>query len=154
MYSAPSDALGQRIVDLVTKPGEARERLSEFAYTTNEPGNPLGQLEEALRLSIELEPLERRLRQAKKEGLIKADYLGEQIEAALSAEVIAANEAERLRDYHAKVSALMAVDDFDPSELGRRQSAPKKPQKAAKRKTAPRKKTAARKKTTTRKKAT
>ncbi len=147
-YSSPSDELGSRIVDLVTRPGEARERLSEFAYTTNEPGNPLGLLQEALELSVELAPLEKRLRQAKKEGLITSDYLGEQIDQALAAEVIGEAEATKLRQYHEKSSALMAVDDFDPSELGRKEAAPTKPRKAAKRKPAPRKKTAARKKAT------
>ena len=144
-YSSPSDEIGARIVELVTKPGEARERLSEFAYTTNEPGNPVGQLQEALELSFELAPLEQRLRQARKEGLIQADYLGQQIEAAMVAEVINEEEATRLREYHAKVSALMAVDDFDPSELGREKAKPKKPRKAAKSKASPKKKVSARK---------
>ena len=109
-----------------------------------EPGNPLGQLQEALELSFELAPLEQRLRQARKEGLIQADYLGQQIEAAMAAEVINEEEATRLREYHAKVSALMAVDDFDPSELGREKAKPKKPRKAAKSKASPKKKVSAR----------
>ena len=120
-------------------------RLSEFAYTTNEPGNPLGLLQEALELSVELMPLEKRLRQARKEGLITSDYLGRQIEQALEAEVIGEDEARRLRDYHEKTTALMAVDDFDPSELGRKSAKSSKPRQAAKRKPSPRKKTAARK---------
>ncbi len=146
-YSSPADELGGKIVDLVTTPGEARERLSQFAYTTNEPGNPLGLLQEALELSVEVAPLEQKLKQAKKEGLLKSDYLGEQIEEALSAEIISEDDANRLRGYHGKVTALLAVDDFDPSELGRQSAAPK-PRKAAKRKAAPRKKTAPRKKAT------
>jgi acyl-CoA dehydrogenase len=145
-YSSPSDEIGARIVELVTKPGEARERLSQFAYTTNEPGNPVGQLQEALELSFEVAPLEQRLRQARKEGLIKADYLGQQIDAALTAEVITEEEAAKLRDYHTKASALMAVDDFDPSELGRVKAKSSKPRKAAKSKASPKKKTAAHKK--------
>ena len=145
-YSAPADELGHKIVKLMTQPGEARERLSRFAYTTNEPGNPLGLLEEALELSVKLAPLEKRLRQAKKEGLIASDYLGEQIEQASKAGIINEAEAEELREYHTKSSALLDVDDFDPSELGRHATEPSKPRKAAKRKAAPRKKTAARKK--------
>ncbi|MEO1244778.1 MAG: acyl-CoA dehydrogenase [Pseudomonadota bacterium] len=144
-YSAPADELGGKIVDLMTQPGEARERLSQFAYTTNEPGNPLGLLQEALELSVRLAPLEKRLRQANKEGLIASDYLGEQIEQASKAGIVNDEEAADLRDYHGKTSALLAVDDFDPSELGRQATKPAKPRKAAKRKAAPRKKTAARK---------
>jgi acyl-CoA dehydrogenase len=143
-YSAPSDELGAKVVDLITTPGEARERLSEQAYTTAEPGNPVGLLEEALQLSIEVAPLEKRLRQANKEGLIKSEYLGTQIDEAASAEVITREEADKLRDYHDKIFALMAVDDFAPEEL-RRTSAEPKPRKAAKRKQAPRKKVAKKK---------
>ena len=149
-YSAPSDELGAKVVELVTTPGEARERLSEQAYTTAEPGNPVGLLEDALRLSIEVAPLEKRLRQANKEGLIKSEYLGTQIDEAASAEVITREEADKLRDYHSKIFALMAVDDFAPEEL-RRTSAEPKPRKAAKRKQAPRKKVS-KKKSASRKK--
>ena len=148
-YSSPSDELGGKIVELVTMPGEARERLSERAYTTLEPGNPLGRLEEALALALELAPLEKRLRQAYKEGLIRAEYLGEQIEQAEVAEIVSGDEAARLRDYHDKVFALLAVDDFAPEELGRSgavdttqadEPPPTPHRKAAKRKAPPRKK--------------
>ncbi len=145
-YSSPADELGGKIVDLVTKPGEGRERLSQFAYTAIEPGNPVGLLEEALRLSVDLAPLEKKLRQSHKEGLLRSDYLGDQIEEAEKAEIISADDAGRLREYHKKASALLDVDDFDPSELGRQQTAPTKPRKAAKRKPSPRKKTATAKK--------
>ncbi|MEM8684730.1 MAG: acyl-CoA dehydrogenase [Pseudomonadota bacterium] len=145
-YSAPSDAIGEKIVDLVTVPGEARDRLSELAYTTLEPGNPLGLLEEALKLSIEMAPLEKRLRQANREGLIHSEYLGTQIDEATKAGVISDAEAEQLQSYHEKVFALLAVDDFSPEELARVQAEPDaKPRKAAKSKKAPRKKTAAKK---------
>ncbi|MGI9225903.1 MAG: acyl-CoA dehydrogenase [Woeseiaceae bacterium] len=150
-YSAPSDELVKKVVELVTTPGEARERLSEQAYTTLEPGNPVGLLEEALQLSIELAPLERRLRQARKEGLIHAEYLGQQIGEAAEAEVISKKEAAELQAYHDKVSALLAVDDFAPEEMSRTTAepapdpTPKPAKKAAKRKQAPRKKVARKK---------
>ncbi|HSN52923.1 MAG TPA: acyl-CoA dehydrogenase [Woeseiaceae bacterium] len=150
-YSAPSDELVHKVVELVTTPGEARERLSEQAYTTIEPGNPVGLLEQALRLGIELAPLERRLRQAFKEGLIRAEYLGQQIEEAANAEIIDKDEAAKLRDYHEKVFALLAVDDFAPEDLRRTAGKPAEPaspkpaQNAAKRKQAPRQKVAKKK---------
>jgi len=151
-YSAPADDLVQKIVALITVPGEARERLCERAYTTIEAGNSVGLLEEALRLSVELAPLERRLRQAHREGLIRSEYLGTQIDEAAAAEVIDGNEAKALRAYHDKVAALLAVDDFAPEELGRSrrspdaESAPAAPRKAAKRKQVPRQKVARKKK--------
>ena len=113
-YSAPSDELGRKVVDVITHSGEARERLSAQAYTTLEPGNPLGLLQEALLLSEGLAPLEAKLRQANKDGAIRSDYLGHQIDEALAGGVIDKKEAQALRDYHEKVLALMSVDDFAP----------------------------------------
>jgi acyl-CoA dehydrogenase len=118
-YSSPSDELGRKIVDLITRSGEVRERLSRQAYTTIEPGNPIGLLQEALALSETLTPLEQRLRQARKEGLIRSEYLGHQIEEAANAEVITGDEAAGLRSYHEKLRDLMAVDDFPADEIGR-----------------------------------
>ncbi len=145
-YSAPSDEIAHKVVDLMTRTGEARERLSQQAYTTLEPGNPIGQLQEALELTEKFAPAEKRLRQAQREGLIRSDYLGEQIEEASRAGVINAKEAGELRDYHQKVRALLAVDDFAPEDLARNpgQTAaapPKVTPVAAKRKTAAKKKT-------------
>ncbi len=117
-YSAPSDELSQKIVGLITHTGEARERLSQQAYTTIEPGNPAGLLQEALLISEQLAPLEKRLRQAEKEGLIKSEYLGFQIDEALDAGIINSKEAEDLREFHRKVLDLMSVDDFAPDEIG------------------------------------
>lgn len=148
-YSAPADELGARVVELITTSGEARERLCQYAYTTIEPGNPVGLLQEALELAEANAPLEKRLRQAQKEGLIQSEYLGLQIDEALKAEVISDNEAAALRDYHEKVFDLLAVDDFAPEELGRKSVADadaRLPRKAAKRKAGPRKKTASKKK--------
>jgi acyl-CoA dehydrogenase len=118
-YVSPADELGQKIVGLITKTGEARERLSEQAYTTIEPTNPLGLLQEALALSEKVAPLEKKLKQARREGLIKAEYLGHQIDEAESAEIINAAETRKLRDFHHKVLHLLSVDDFAPEELVR-----------------------------------
>lgn len=118
-YSSPSDELGQQVVDLITQSGEARDRLSAQAYTTLEPGNPMGLLQEALELSEALAPLEVKLKQARKEGLIKSEYFGHQIDEAERAEVISGGDAAKLRGYHEKVMLLLSVDDFAPEDLGR-----------------------------------
>jgi acyl-CoA dehydrogenase len=118
-YSAPSDEIGQKVVQLMTTTGEARERLSQQAYTSIEPGNPLGLLQEALLLAEQLAPLEKRLRQAVKDGSLKAENLVEQIAAAEQGGIINQDEALQLRNYHDKVQNLLAVDDFAPEELTR-----------------------------------
>jgi acyl-CoA dehydrogenase len=156
-YSAPSDELAQKVVTLMSTTGEARERLSQQAYTAIEPGNPVGLLQEALVLSENAAPLEKRLRQAFKEGLIKSEYLGDQIPEAKRAGVISKSEATDLESYHQKVTDLLAVDDFAPEELMRSSVEPAAPAKATPKKKAPAKKAAKKKavkKKTTRKKKT
>jgi acyl-CoA dehydrogenase len=156
-YKNPSDELGGRVVDIVTNPGDARDRLSRYAYTTLEPGNPLGKLQDVLELAKEHEPLEKRLRQARKEGLITSDYLGLQIGEAEKAQVISKAEANSLRDYYDKLAELLDVDDFAPGDFLHRPAAeagepvpePTQPKhtakKAAKKKKTSKKKTAKKK---------
>jgi acyl-CoA dehydrogenase len=159
-YSAPADDLVRKIVDLITRPGEARDRLSQQAYTTLGPDNPLGLLQEALELAEQMAPLERKLRQSQKEGLIRSDYLGHQIDEAERAEIISKTEAKDLRSYHQKVLDLLAVDDFAADEIGRAGArskvASQKPvvKKAAARKKAAKKKTSSKKKAKSSKKKT
>jgi acyl-CoA dehydrogenase len=118
-YSAPSDRLGRRVAELVTRPGDSRERLCQHVYWTLEPGNPLGLLEEALRLAETLEPLEKRIRvEGVKTGRITALDLPGQIEQALALGIVSETEAASLRDYDRKVMSLVQVDDFAPHELG------------------------------------
>jgi acyl-CoA dehydrogenase len=152
-YSAPSDEIAHKVVELMTTTGEARERLSQQAYTTLESGNPIGLLQEALELSEKVAPLEKRLRQAQKEGLINAEYLGDQIGEAGHAGVITKGEAETLQSYHEKVHELLSVDDFSPEELMRPGKKTASLKKASKKKAGSKKKATSkkvtRKKTTT-----
>jgi acyl-CoA dehydrogenase len=118
-YFQPSDRLGGDIAKLVMSPSAARERLTNYIYKTQESHNHLGQLQEALVLSTMAEPLEKRIRvDGVKTGRVTALDLPGQIAQALELGILNAAEAAVLRDYDAKVLAIVNVDDFDPSELG------------------------------------
>jgi acyl-CoA dehydrogenase len=118
-YSAPSDELGQQIVELLVNPCETRERLADCAYKTLEAGNPLGLLQRALVLAEEVKPIERKVFDARRRGEIQSDDTPGQIEEAEKKRIINAEEAGKLREFDREVMALVAVDDFDPSELRR-----------------------------------
>jgi acyl-CoA dehydrogenase len=119
VYSAPDDRLGRKVADLVTSPTEARERLCQYIYWTLEPANPLGLLQEALLLAVQLEPLEKRIRvEGVKTGKVTALDLPGRIQQALAAGIVSETEAAALRDYDRKVMDLIHVDDFEPHELG------------------------------------
>jgi len=117
-YSAPSDRLNPRIAELVMNPGEARERLCHYVYRTLEPKNHLGLVEQAMRLAIAAEPIEKRIRvEGVKTGRVTALDLPGQIREAQAAGIINEAEAAQLRDYDRKVMEIINVDDFDPREL-------------------------------------
>src|SRR5271165_1479349 len=117
-YFPPSDAQGRRIVDLIMNPTAARERLTRHIYKTPSSNNPLGLLQEALILSTQAESLEKRIRvDGVKTGRVTALDLPGQIAEALALGILSEAEAAVLRDYDAKVSNLIDVDDFAPQEL-------------------------------------
>ena len=118
-YFPPSDRLGHAIVELIMNPTAARERLTAHIYKTQSASNPLGLLQEALILSTMAESLEKRIRvDGVKTGRVTALDLPGQIEQALTLGILSEAEALLLRDYDAKVSELINVDDFAPHELG------------------------------------
>jgi acyl-CoA dehydrogenase len=119
IYSAPSDRLGRTVASLVTAPTETRERFGQLVYRTLRADNPMGLLQEALTLAVQLEPLEKRIRvEGVKTGKVTAlDFPG-QIQQALAAGIVSETEAAALREYDRKVMDIINVDDFDPQELG------------------------------------
>jgi acyl-CoA dehydrogenase len=117
-YSAPSDRLNPKIAELVMNPGEARERLCHYVYRTLEPKNHLGLVEQAMRLAIAAEPIEKRIRvEGVKTGRVQALDLPGQIREALAEGIINEAEAAQLREYDRRVMDIVNVDDFDPREL-------------------------------------
>jgi acyl-CoA dehydrogenase len=118
-YSAPSDALGQQITELVINPTDTRQRLADCAYTTIEPGNPIGLLQEALEMAEAVKPLERRVFDAKRTGQIEREDTPGQIDEAERKGIISPDEARAIRAFDARVMDLTGVDDFAPDELAR-----------------------------------
>ena len=119
IYSAPPDRLGRTVAALVTNPTAVRARLGRFVYHALQPASPMGLLQEALELAVQMEPLEKRIRvEGVRTGKVTALDLPGRIQQALAAGLISETEAAALRDYDRKVMDLINVDDFDGSELG------------------------------------
>ncbi|WP_109124190.1 acyl-CoA dehydrogenase [Dyella sp. C11] len=114
----PSDRLGRRVAALITAPGEARDRLTEWAYLTPTANNTIGRMNALLPDVIAAEPVERKFGKAQKSGQFKShDYVG-QLTEAMQAGVINAAEFDLLKRVREGVFEFISVDDFDPSELG------------------------------------
>ena len=118
-YFAPSDRLGRKVADLVQNAGASRDRLCQGVYREVQPGNPLGQLQQALELTPQAELIEKKLRvEGGKTGRISALDLPGQIEQGLALGIINAAEAILLRDYDRQVMDIINVDEFAANELG------------------------------------
>jgi len=118
-YFAPSDVLGQEIVELMINPSPTRDRLAAGIYTAVEPGNQIGLLQQAMEIAEQVKPLERRVFDARRAGEIKADDYPGQIDEAEQKGILTPAEAEAVRAFDRRVLDVTGVDDFDPNELRR-----------------------------------
>ncbi len=112
-YLPPTDELGHEIARLMLEPGEVRDRLTSGIFVPSLPGDPMADLEEALKCAIECAPLESKVRKAVKSGQVTAQ--GEkQITQAYHLNVITAAEADLLKKMRSLRSRVIKVDDFSP----------------------------------------
>jgi len=112
----PNDALSHRVAALLIRPGEARDRLTQGVYITDDPDDITGCLEDALRKAIKAEPIERRLRheQAEQHGL--EDYT-QWLARLKAAKQVSEDEADILLQARLATMKVVAVDDFTPQQL-------------------------------------
>ncbi|MCP1373459.1 acyl-CoA dehydrogenase [Dyella lutea] len=125
----PSDRLGRRVAAIITAPGEARDRLTEWAYLTPSANNTVGRMNALLPDVIAAEPVERKFLKAQKTGQFTSHEYNDQLLEAVKAGVIADGEAALLKRVREGTFEFISVDDFDPKELRaavvRSESAPK-----------------------------
>jgi acyl-CoA dehydrogenase len=115
----PKDKLGQALAKLMIEPNETRSRLLRHVYLEAGETCPIGRLEEAFHLICEVEPLEKRIAAAVKQGQLKALTLMNQIEEAKLLGVLTSDEALQLLRAEEMRQHVIAVDDFDDTELRR-----------------------------------
>lgn len=132
VYREPSDGLSRRVVELIINPTESRDRLCYPVYRAVEPGSHLGLLQEAMEITIAINPLEKRLRKAIKDGKITTPDTRERLVQAVEAGVLTESEADKLREAEAKILEIITVDTFTSEELARRpekhrEKAPRRP---------------------------
>ncbi len=113
-----NDKLGHKVASMLLQPSEARERLTGGMFISSDPEGPIHLLEDALPKVIAAEPLERKVRQAVKNGEVSGRDIDAQLVDAVSKSVISKGEAETIRNANAARDKVVRVDDFTPEELG------------------------------------
>jgi len=115
--SPPSDHLGHQIAALMMTPGAARDRLSAGMYLPSDEQDAVGALEAALTSTLECEPLQALLEEARKAKKLKALDEMQRVAEARETGLITAEQALQLeRDYALRRKVIM-VDDFAPEQL-------------------------------------
>jgi acyl-CoA dehydrogenase len=113
-YKKPSDRLSHIVASLILTPSASRDRLTEGIYTSTDPENNVGRLEDAFEKVIKAEPVEKRIRELIKAGKLTSITPEEQIEEALNSGGIIEEEAEVMRKAVAARKEVITVDDFGP----------------------------------------
>lgn len=103
-YRQPSDKLTHQLAEHIMQPGPVRDRLTAGIFMPRKNTEALDQLETALALWIEAEPIERTLAQS-----------GFSIELAVEKGLLSEKEAELLTSARQARSQVIAVDHFNSS---------------------------------------
>ena len=112
----PSDKIDHKVSRILQTPSEARTRLGQGQYLTDDGENLMGQLETALTSLIACEPIYDKV--CKEAGeRFPFYYLDRLAEKGLELSVISEDEAEQLREAEKLRLQVISVDDFDSSEL-------------------------------------
>ncbi len=121
-FAGPKDSVGHRIAEILLEPSKVRERLTEGLFLPVAPDEPLARLEDALVKVVAAEPLERRMRNAVKDGRIEKGTELEILEAALNAEIVTAEEAKTVWLAMEARREVIMVDDFPTlgSDVGKK----------------------------------
>ena len=118
-FKAPKDTLVHAVVKAVSEDSLARQHLMAGIYMKSEQMNPLAEVNQVFMAMLAVKPLQHTLHAAVKEGVIPKLRGRALIEAGLSKEVISKEEAEQLNTFETQLASIIAVDEFEESELVR-----------------------------------
>jgi acyl-CoA dehydrogenase len=118
----PGDRLGSKVAQLLQKPGEARQRLTNGLYYELDRNDPVGLMELTLRKVLASEPTERKLRKAMGISIEPWNYEAP-IADATHAGVINDIEARALREVMELTDLAIQVDAFDDPKQSARSAA-------------------------------
>jgi acyl-CoA dehydrogenase len=111
-YGGATDKMGHKIARILMSPSGTRDRLTKDIYWTDNPEDGMGRLEHALKLSLEAEDSERKIRDAIKIGLIHQQPIESLLEKAIELEILNQEEAAQVKAAHDATSNAISVDEF------------------------------------------
>lgn len=116
-FAPPSDELEKEMSGLITQNNATRDRMIDGLYMEDTDNNPLAHVNAVFLESLELEPINAKIRQALKDKTLPKLQGIELITAANKAGVISDTEANQLKNFDEHLMSVIHVDDFSEDEL-------------------------------------
>jgi acyl-CoA dehydrogenase len=121
-YVVPSDKLGHQVAALLLEPSPTRDRLTSAVHLPTDVEEPVGALEAALVATIAAEPVEAKLKDARRQGrfdpkVFASGDVDEIWRLARDAGVISTQDYALVERRNAMRDKVIRVDDF-PYDLG------------------------------------
>lgn len=128
----PSDALGQEVARLMTRPGHVRDRLTANCHVPRDEHDPVGAIEAAMLATLAADSIDKKVREFAKSGKLAGNPMAnvrDMADAVHAAGGISAEEYALLQRRDALRDRVIAVDDFprDLSEPAARADARRHP---------------------------
>jgi acyl-CoA dehydrogenase len=111
-YEVPSDKLGHEVAQLLIESSATRDRLTAGMFVPRDEMDAVGVIELALEATVAAEPIEARIRAARKEGKVGAGDTATMAAHAVEAGIITAEELALLQRRAVLRDRAIAVDDF------------------------------------------
>lgn len=130
-FAKPSDKLGLEVAQLLLSPNASRDRLTENCYVALKEEDAVGVIELALEAALEVEPIQRKLRELRKTHNLDNNPLAnvrDMTEAAHQLGALTPEEYKKLKRFDHLRDIVVRVDDFSSEELFPNQQKNDKPQ--------------------------
>ena len=121
-YVVPSDKLGHQVAALLLEPSPTRDRLTSDVHLSSDVEEPIGALEAALAATLAADPVDAKLKDARRQGrfdpkVLAAGDVDEIWRLALHAGVISEQEFALVERRNQLRDKVIRVDDF-PYDFG------------------------------------
>ncbi|MCU7947633.1 MAG: acyl-CoA dehydrogenase [Candidatus Thiodiazotropha sp. (ex Cardiolucina cf. quadrata)] len=116
-FAAPKDKLEKEVVRLFADDSDTRRALTGGLFMEVTANNPLAEVNQVFLESLTLRPLTKRITTAVRSGKLAKSQGAALVDSALESNLITAQEADQLRRFDRHLMTVIAVDDFDESEL-------------------------------------
>ena len=116
-YAPPQDQLTHEVAQLLLYDSSCRDRLTQGIYINRQVGDATGRIERAFSAVLAAMPVEAKLKQAVKQGLLLKQAAEPLREYALAQNIISQAEADLLVSAEQARLAAINVDEFSPKAL-------------------------------------